>query len=191
MRVTTFNTVILIFLLIFSVYFDLKERRIPNTLTVPVILWAILSFTLDNGFNGFIFSFSGLILGFAVFFIPFIIGGMGAGDVKLMAAIGSLTGWVFTLKSTLLIGISGGLIVILYTIYKGELLEVLRNIIGLAIKPIVSFLYRMTGNQKILKVYEQIIVKETMIFKTYIPYGVAIAIGTFMMLIVNYKGITF
>jgi len=88
-----FNKLLLIVLLVFSVRSDIEERRIPNKTTLPVILWGFASAGIFSGFNGILFSLGGFLVGLAVFLIPFSMGGMGAGDVKLMAAVGSLMGW--------------------------------------------------------------------------------------------------
>ncbi len=61
----------------------------------------------------------------ALFFIPFALGAMGAGDVKLMGAIGSLMGWKFAVISTLFSAIAGLLVVIVYLIYQKKLFYLL------------------------------------------------------------------
>lgn len=83
---------ILIILLLTASFFDAKEKRIPNFLTFPVIFTGLILNIIMNGLDGITFSFYGFLIGLAIFFIPFALGLMGAGDVKLMAAIGALMG---------------------------------------------------------------------------------------------------
>ncbi len=74
-----------------SAFFDVKERRIPNWL---ILLGLILAFGLNGsrGLADFYYSLIGFFLGVGVFFIPFAIGWMGAGDVKYVGVIGALLG---------------------------------------------------------------------------------------------------
>ncbi|MFK4998209.1 prepilin peptidase [Bacillus sp. N9] len=58
----------------------------------------------------FSFSGKGFLVGFALLLIPYLLGGMGAGDVKLMAAIGALMGTTFVLYSFVYIALIGGFI---------------------------------------------------------------------------------
>ncbi|MGW8256730.1 MAG: A24 family peptidase [Thermoguttaceae bacterium] len=68
---------------------DARTFRIPNLLTIPVLLSGFIYHGVTGGFAGLQASFAGAFFGFAVIFVMFIVGGMGAGDVKLMAAIGA------------------------------------------------------------------------------------------------------
>ncbi len=62
---------------------DLRQRRIPNLLTYPTIISALLAYSFIGGWDGFLFSLGGMAFGFALFLLPYLLGGMGAGDVKL------------------------------------------------------------------------------------------------------------
>jgi prepilin peptidase CpaA len=80
-------------MLIVASWIDLKQHRIPNLLTLSVLIIGISLQFLLHGWEGLIYSLGGLAVGFLIF-IPFYIkGGMGAGDVKLMAAIGAFLGF--------------------------------------------------------------------------------------------------
>ena len=81
-----------------SMLLDLKCRRIPNWLTLPAILTGLVLHTWLSGRDGFFFSASGLAIGIGLLILPFAMGGMGGGDVKLLGAIGALTGPVVVLK---------------------------------------------------------------------------------------------
>lgn len=72
-------------------YKDWRERRVPNVLVFPAALLGLGLHGL-HGWSGLTSAGAGLATGFALFFVPYLAGGMRAGDVKLMAAVGALTG---------------------------------------------------------------------------------------------------
>ena len=182
------NKIVILLILILSVKSDVTERRIPNKLTVPVILWGIVTAGIYSGFNGILFSLSGFLVGLAVFFVPFVMGGMGAGDVKLMAAIGSVLGWKLTLYSALLTAVAGGIIVIGYMIYIGKFFGMIKNIGVHFIRWALYISYLATQKEGLHKRYSSLDVSEVQNEKTYIPYGVAIAVGTLVVLVGNHLG---
>jgi prepilin peptidase CpaA len=60
--------------------------------TFPTMVLAVGYHSLSNGLNGLSFSAGGLALGIGLFIVPYLLGGMGAGDVKLMGAAGAVLG---------------------------------------------------------------------------------------------------
>ena len=92
---------------------DLRCRKIPNWLTGPAILLGIGIQTVMNGWEGLLFSLEGMALGLGLFLILYVFGWMGAGDVKLYAAVGSCLGPLQTVSAAVLIALAGGLMVIL------------------------------------------------------------------------------
>lgn len=188
MMVFGFNKIVLLVLLILSVKYDVTERRIPNKLTIPVILWGIVTAGIYSGFNGILFSISGFLVGLAVFLIPFAMGGMGAGDVKLMAAVGSILGWKLTVYSALLTAIAGGIIVIGYTIYTGKFIGMIKNMGIHFIKWILYIIYLATHSNGVYSRYKSLDVSRVNDEKNYIPYGVAIAVGTLIVLAGDHFG---
>jgi prepilin peptidase CpaA len=79
-------------ILLLAVLIDIRQRRIPNALTLPVIAVGMIYWSYLNGLDGFMHSTGGLLLGFAFLLPVYLFGGMGAGDVKLMGAVGSILG---------------------------------------------------------------------------------------------------
>jgi prepilin peptidase CpaA len=71
---------------------DLYLFRIPNWLTFPALCFAVAYFTITKGFEGFLFSLAGTGTGFSLLLLPYLFGGTGAGDVKLLGAVGSFLG---------------------------------------------------------------------------------------------------
>jgi prepilin peptidase CpaA len=110
---------------------DVRDRRIPNVLSGLAIVAGLTIHTALGGWSGLGDSaFAGLVAG-TVSLIFWIVGGMGAGDVKLMAAVGCMTGF-FPLRLVLIsTAITGGLFALGLSIYYGRLRETLRNVVVL------------------------------------------------------------
>lgn len=77
-------------------------------LTYPTIFISLFCHLIMSGFNGLLFSLGGLTLGIAIFLIPYLMGGMGAGDVKLMGAVGAVIGPKGVFIAFLMTAIIGG-----------------------------------------------------------------------------------
>lgn len=83
---------------------DIWKFRVPNLLTLPLIVTGLGYHGLTEGWSGFGESLTGALFGFSVLFLFFLMGGMGGGDVKLMMAVGAWLGvglafWVFIFSS--------------------------------------------------------------------------------------------
>jgi prepilin peptidase CpaA len=106
---------------------DLRERRIPNLLTGPAILAGLTLHTIYGGWSGLGDSaLAGLIAG-AVFLVFFLAGGMGAGDVKLMAVVGCFAGLSSVFTLVLSTAIAGAVLALAVAIRNGRLRETLHN----------------------------------------------------------------
>src|SRR5262249_23117518 len=109
MRIET--TEIFLFLILgMAIASDLRWRTIPNWLTAPSILVGLGFHTVMNQLEGFVFSLEGAAGGLGVFVILYMCGWMGAGDVKLFAAVGSFLGPAQTLSAAIVIALVGGLL---------------------------------------------------------------------------------
>ena len=97
---------------------DIRHRQIPNALSVTLWLIGILSAGSSRGWAGLADGMLGATLAFAVFLIPYLLGGMGGGDVKLMAGFGALTGAQGVLPALLLVAIAGAVTSVLFLLYR-------------------------------------------------------------------------
>ena len=71
---------------------DLRERRIPNVLTIPAMVAGLLFHALLPWGQGWLFALTGFALGAGLLLLPYILGGGGMGDIKLLAALGAWLG---------------------------------------------------------------------------------------------------
>jgi len=114
-------------LLTWAAAVDLRCRRIPNWLTLSLILTGLVqSFTWAH-VAGPADSLLGLLTGFGLTFILFAIGAMGGGDVKLMTGLGAWLGPWPTLGVSATAAIIGMVIVIVQAACEGRLARLFRN----------------------------------------------------------------
>lgn len=114
---------IVIFLLLVAVW-DWKWQRIPNWITYPTMATGLLYHTLTAREDGLITAILGLLLGGALYLPGYLLGKMGAGDVKGLAAIGAILGPAAVFHLFLTAAILGGVIVIGLSMIRGSLLDV-------------------------------------------------------------------
>ena len=151
-------------MLVFAVVTDLRERRIPNKLTVSGAIAAVIISTAEAG-GVPVSSLLGLFTALAVTIPLFALGALGAGDAKLLAAVGAFTGVGGLLPVVLYSGVAGGVIAIVSAARRGVILPVLLQTRGVLVHTI-SF-GRYGSRTTIQDPNAQTI-----------PYGVAIAVGS-------------
>lgn len=115
-------------LILVAAIFDIRFRRIPNWLVLAGIVVGLAWNTSSLGMSGLGRSAAGLGLGFALYFPLYLLRARGAGDVKLLAAVGAITGpancvWVFLLTAVL-----GGVIAVIYLLLRGRLRHTMFNV---------------------------------------------------------------
>lgn len=110
---------------------DVRERRIPNLITGPAILAALALHAVSGGWSGLAGSALAGLISSAIFLVFFLAGGMGAGDVKLMAAVACFVG-LGSLQTVLVSTVVAGAILALAVgVRSGRLRETLRNVAAL------------------------------------------------------------
>ena len=107
---------------------DVREHRIPNWLTFGSAVAAVIFHTVVGGGHGFAGALLGWATGAALFFLPFALGGLGAGDVKLIAALGAWFAWPDALWLGLFTGIAGGVVAVVVALARGYLGRALANV---------------------------------------------------------------
>lgn len=150
-----------------AVYWDVRERRVPNKVVLSGLIAALSVYVLTSGLPGLWMFLAGALTGLAVLLPMNLLRLMGAGDVKLMAMAGAFAG-----------SAPAALWMVLYTLLAGGLLVVLYATIGRAWGKLFSNLFIMlmlgpseldargTGDKNKLQPAARL------------PYAVAIACGS-------------
>ncbi len=122
-------------LLVWAAVVDLRERRIPNWLTLTLMLGGLVTSMLPYASSqvNFASSSTGLVVGFALPFVLFAMGALGGGDVKLLAGVGAWIGPMNVFYVFLAAAVVGLVIVIAQCVAQGRLRALLRNSTVLAV----------------------------------------------------------
>jgi prepilin peptidase CpaA len=107
---------------------DLRTRRVPNRLTITSALAAVLFHTVLSGTAGLTASATGWLVGVAIFFPFFALGGLGAGDVKLLGAIGAWLGPAVVLQVAMYSAMAGGVLGLAIALRAGYARTAFRNV---------------------------------------------------------------
>ena len=174
-----FMIIFLSVLLVTAATIDLRSQKIPNIITYPSILIALTYHTIINGTEGLLFSAGGIAIGTALLIIPYLMGGMGAGDAKLMGTIGGFIGAKAAFYAFLNIAAVGGVYaLILVIIYRPNF----RGFFRKQFDTLVSFILM----QKYIPDIE-----ENAKNKPKLCYGLAIALGTGIYIFLDTTGYVF
>jgi prepilin peptidase CpaA len=107
---------------------DVRTRRIPNWLTLSAAGGALLFHLITGGPTAVSWSLAGWLVGAVLFFPIFALRGMGAGDVKLLAAVGAWLGPGQVALVALLTSIAGGVMGVAVALTHGYLRTALSNL---------------------------------------------------------------
>jgi prepilin peptidase CpaA len=150
---------------------DWRTRRIPNWLTVPVFALGLLSYGLNGGWSGLLFSLEGFALGFGLLLILWLLGGGGGGDVKMMGALGAWLGFALTVQVFLASAVA--------TVFLVSVVILYRSIAGKRSRTRPDGRDRKAGRTKPAGGQP----KDRERIGRIMPYAVPLAVGTWMVLV--------
>ena len=107
---------------------DVASRRIPNPLSYSGILVGILLRTGVLGWRGLATALAGGVFAGGIFFLLYLVRGMGAGDVKLMTAVGCISGVPAVFHIMLACALAGGIIALGIMLYRSSATRTVRNV---------------------------------------------------------------
>jgi len=105
--------------LIWAAVIDGIELRVPNAITFPFIISGWIYSTVAFGWEGLGWSLLGTVVGLALLLPPYAIGGMGAGDVKLLAGVGAWMHCTHTMWAFIYTAIIGAIMAVAMVAYRG------------------------------------------------------------------------
>ena len=167
---------VLLVLLLTAAVFDVLYRRIPNWLTVSgVVLGLAMNTLIGAPEAGVVFALIGLAVAFGIYAGLYALRAMGAGDVKLMAAVGALVGWERWFGIFFITALIGGLMALILVLARGRLKKTLFN---------VSFiLSEMKSGRPAYLANEELDVKNKKALG--LPHGAVIAVSTVFYLAIS------
>lgn len=146
--------------------FDVRSGRIPNLLTGPALLAGLAAATISGGGSGLVESVYGCVTLGVPFVLLFLFAGGGAGDAKLMAAVGAWIGLSHAVPTLLAVLLAGAVLGVIFALWKRHSGAVASNLILTGGTLLTAILGRRGG--------ARLVVTDRMLA---MPYGVAIALG--------------
>ena len=151
-------------------YYDVRYRRIPNLFVLATLAGGLLLNTIYGGWQGGLASLTGCGLGLGLMLLLHVLGAMGAGDVKLFAAIGAVVGAKLVVPTFLVVALVGGVLAVYSMLRAGAARTTMINVLHIFVG--------MLPGWKMPKFAVPADRRHT------IPYGVAITSGTLISLVV-------
>lgn len=162
-----FSDYLIISLMIICIVTDIKNRRIYNKILIPFLVIALGWNFFDGGWQSLADSIKGILIGLGALIIPFVRGGIGAGDVKLLAVIGGIKGSAFVISTFLAGAIAGGVLSLILLLKHRRLASTFSRFLTF-----ISDLFFRYGIKTIPDSSEEKILKPL-----YLPYSLAIGAG--------------
>jgi prepilin peptidase CpaA len=149
-----------------SAVYDVRSRRIPNFITLPSIALGLLLHAVCGGWRELATAAAGGLICGLIFFVFYLAGGMGAGDVKLITATGCIAGLSLIGHLLIFTALAGGVMSIGLALYRRQLVETWHNMHALAVH------HRIMG----LTPHPQFNISNERTLR--LPYALAIAAGS-------------
>lgn len=155
--------VFLVPLAVLIIYHDVRYRRIPNVFVLATLISGLALNLIVGGLQGGLYSIGGCVLAFILMFMLHVFGAMGAGDVKLFAAIGSVLGAQLVLPTFVVVVLTGGVLALVSVLRSGVFASTMHRVLQILVGLLPGWQmpkFSVPADRRLT-----------------IPYGVAITIG--------------
>jgi prepilin peptidase CpaA len=116
-----------------SAVYDVRSRRIPNFITLPAMVFGLILHGALGGWRESATAAAGGLVCGLIFFLFYLAGGMGAGDVKLITAAGCIAGLPLIGHLLLWTALAGGMMAMGLALYRHQLVTTLRNMCAIVV----------------------------------------------------------
>jgi prepilin peptidase CpaA len=128
-----------------AAFTDIRSFKVYNILTMPLLLTGLIFHAATEGLAGVSGSLLGALFGFAALVVVYVMGGMGAGDVKLMAGVGAWLGLPLTFYVLIASSLAAGVFAVFLLLLSRNPRETWLNLQILALR--LSSLGRHLGSE--------------------------------------------
>jgi prepilin peptidase CpaA len=159
---------LLIPLAVIITYYDVRYRRIPNAFVLATLVSGLVINIIFGGLQGAMASLGGCIFAFTLMFVLHVFGAMGAGDVKLFAAIGAVMGTQLVLPTFFVVILTGGLLAVCLMLRTGAIRTTMQRVLQILVGLLPGWQmprFAVPADRRLT-----------------IPYGVAITFGSLISL---------
>jgi prepilin peptidase CpaA len=150
-------------LAVLIIYHDVRYRRIPNAFVLATLISGLTLNFIMGGLQGGLYSAGGCVLAFILMFMLHVFGAMGAGDVKLFAAVGSVLGAQLVLPTFVVVVLTGGVLALVSVLRSGVFATTMHRVLQILVGLLPGWQmpkFSVPADRRLT-----------------IPYGVAITIG--------------
>jgi prepilin peptidase CpaA len=150
-------------LAVLIIYHDVRYRRIPNAFVLATLISGLTLNFIMGGLQGGLYSAGGCVLAFILMFMLHVFGAMGAGDVKLFAAVGSVLGAQLVLPTFVVVVLTGGVLALVSVVRSGVFATTMHRVLQILVGLLPGWQmpkFSVPADRRLT-----------------IPYGVAITIG--------------
>ena len=150
-------------LAVLIIYHDVRYRRIPNPFVLATLISGLTLNLALGGLQGGLNSIGGCVLAFILMFMLHVFGAMGAGDVKLFAAVGSVLGAQLVLPTFVVVILTGGVLALVSVVRSGVFATTMHRVLQILVGLLPGWQmpkFSVPADRRLT-----------------IPYGVAITIG--------------
>ena len=150
-------------LAVLIIHYDVRYRRIPNAFVLATLIGGLTLNFIMGGLQGGLYSAGGCVLAFILMFMLHVFGAMGAGDVKLFAAVGSVLGAQLVLPTFVVVVLTGGVLALVSVMRSGVFATTMHRVLQILVGLLPGWQmpkFSVPADRRLT-----------------IPYGVAITIG--------------